>query len=487
MLYPPVNWHEGLFLQPHHFQAWDRHWSERLASSEAWQNPHGYGLVEIAINTSALASGHFQVDTLKAKTPGGSMLELAAGQQSERRDVRPEFEQLSNSLVASGADGDSKTTLTVFIAIPRLRLGASNVASGEVQEERRSRWSAELIEYPDETDSASVQPVELRRVNARIMFSTEDLAGYDALPIAKVHRGADGISVEVEAKYVPPLLDCAAWPGLQQGILSTACDLLLRTSERLGLALADEGPTLEPSSSLGLQRVLALQAVNPAASTLAAYRATRGVHPRHVYFELCRLAGALDLFSVQRYCDAPPVYDHDNVGPVLEELLRRIVQNLGSLDARPYSQKFFHGTENGMRVEIDHAQISTAKMWVLGALVTDASPSWLMEQVNKAKLDWKLGSERQVEQIYSRREPGVAIEPLEEVPDYLPQAGGWAYFEIDTRCAAWHDVLDSQTFAIRFRDSIILNHSALAGSRQVELAVNDCQPLIEFSLFGLEQ
>lgn len=487
MLYPPVNWHEGLFLQPHHFQAWDRHWSERLAASESWQNPHGYGLVEIAINSSALAAGFFQLDMLKAKTPGGTMIELAAGQQSERRDVRPEFEQLANQLAKRHTKSESKTTLTVYLGVPRLRLGATNVSHGEAEAEGQSRWSAELIEYPDETDSASIQPVELRRVNARVLFSTEDLAGYDALPIAKVHRGADGVSVEIEPQYIPPVLDCAAWPGLQQGIVSTACELLLRTSEKLGTAVADEGPTLEPDSSVGLQRILALQAVNPAASVLTAFRTSQGIHPQQVYFELSRLSGALDLFTPQRYCDPPPVYDHENVGPVLEELLQRIAHNLDLLEAKPYSQKFFYGTSNGMRVDLDQSAIERAQRWVLGILVNNTSPSWITDLIQSAKLDWKLGSDRQIEQIFSRREPGVLTESLDPIPDYLPRNTGWAYFEIDSKCSAWDDVIESRSLAIRLRDSLITNAEQLAGNRRIHLDLDEGQPILEFSLFGLEK
>ena len=76
MQFPAVNWHEGLFLQPHHFQAWDRHWSERVTAGEQWQNPYFYGITEIAINSAALAAGHFQLDALKARTPAGGAIAI---------------------------------------------------------------------------------------------------------------------------------------------------------------------------------------------------------------------------------------------------------------------------------------------------------------------------------------------------------------------------------------------------------------------------
>ena len=44
----PVNWYEGLFLRPHHFQAAERYWAEKIQTSEQWDHPYGYGLLSMA-------------------------------------------------------------------------------------------------------------------------------------------------------------------------------------------------------------------------------------------------------------------------------------------------------------------------------------------------------------------------------------------------------------------------------------------------------
>ncbi|MEM8735675.1 MAG: type VI secretion system baseplate subunit TssK, partial [Planctomycetota bacterium] len=139
MQFPPVHWHEGLFLQPQHFQAWDRHWTERVSMGEMWQNPYAYGVAEIEINSAALAAGYFQLDKLKAKTPAGTLLELSVGQQSERRDVRPALHG-----PASNGDGEAVSTssrVKVYIGVPRLRLGDANVTQGE--QRSGNRYSTE--------------------------------------------------------------------------------------------------------------------------------------------------------------------------------------------------------------------------------------------------------------------------------------------------------------------------------------------------------
>ena len=44
MRYPPVHWYEGLFLQPHHFQAADRYLTELMQSSLEFDHPYYYGI-----------------------------------------------------------------------------------------------------------------------------------------------------------------------------------------------------------------------------------------------------------------------------------------------------------------------------------------------------------------------------------------------------------------------------------------------------------
>ena len=50
----PVHWHEGLFLRPHHFQAADRYWAERIQTSESWDHPYNYGLYSLELSREAV-------------------------------------------------------------------------------------------------------------------------------------------------------------------------------------------------------------------------------------------------------------------------------------------------------------------------------------------------------------------------------------------------------------------------------------------------
>jgi type VI secretion system protein ImpJ len=481
MQFPAVNWHEGLFLQPHHFQAWDRHWSERVAAGEQWQNPYFYGISEIAINSAALAAGHFQLDLLKARTPGGALLQLSAGQQSERCDLRGALD--ASQLAGNNAAVEtSPRFIEVSIGIPRLRLGGENVNRGTSGQ--GVRFSSELLELPDEVDASSIQPVELRRVNAHLLLSGQELSGYDALPLARVRRSEDGSAIELDPHYIPPLLDCSAWPEMRSHILSPVADLLARASEQAGQALADASGALQANSPIQLAQLMLLQVVNPAASMMRVMATSRGIHPHAAYLELARLAGSLDLFHAQRSVKATRAYDHDQLGPIFAQLKRRIVTALASFDNQPYIQKFFVGNETGLQTAID--TVPTGKVeWYIGVHKGQLPLAQLQLLLSAAHMDWKLGSLEQVERLFTQRAPGVELQPVDEIPAVLPHGTEWAYFKIDPRSAAWKEVLASRSLAIRIKDSMIANSDTLQGSRQLEVAVKQQVIPLRFALFGV--
>ncbi len=204
-------------------------------------------LLEIAINRDALASGFLQIDSLRCRTPGGSLIDWANGSKVERRDLRPALDSSlairekhprSNSTDAPSAQ--ESCYVDVYVGVPRLKLGHSNVdpqghANG-------SRFRAQWLDLPDELDAACVKPVELRELNARILLSNEDLAGFDVLRIARVRRNEeDGVQVRIDGNYIPPLMECSASRLLQTEILSSLCDLLQQYCDQYAKQVSDSG------------------------------------------------------------------------------------------------------------------------------------------------------------------------------------------------------------------------------------------------------
>ena len=88
MRYPPVHWYEGLFLQPHHFQAADRNLAELMQSSLEFHHPYYYGIRSLEYGPEALANHQFEVRSLRARMRDGTIIDLDPGQQLDRLDLK---------------------------------------------------------------------------------------------------------------------------------------------------------------------------------------------------------------------------------------------------------------------------------------------------------------------------------------------------------------------------------------------------------------
>jgi type VI secretion system protein ImpJ len=475
MRFPAVHWHEGLFLQPHHFQAWDRHWTERIGVGESWQNPFSYGVYEVVWNHAALAAGFLQIDVLRCKTQGATLVEFSEQRPAERRDLRPAFHAL----------GGEHRSIDVFVGVARLQLGSHNV--DDPKHRNGARFHSELLEYPDETDAANVQPVGLRRINAKILFGHEDLAGYDVLRIGKIRRSEKEQSIaELDTEYVPPLMDIAAWAPFRQQVLQPLCDLVHQQSEKIGSEVEQAGGLLHANTPVELQRVIALQALYPAVATLSVLSRSRGIHPMHAYLELARVVGSLQLLRSDRQPPRMAAYDHEDIGPLFASLKRSIFQTIEAFAETPYLQYCFHGTEHGMQLSVDRGVFTQVKRWLIGVQKGTMSTADAITLISPANLDWKLGSTQQVDALFLRRGAGLQLRHTNSIPASLPRGEQWIYFDIvNQNDGVWDDVVATGGLSMRIRETSIVNRSALVGSKTIVLRRGDENVPLQFSLFGV--
>ena len=475
MRFPAVHWHEGLFLQPHHFQAWDRHWTERLGVGEAWQNPYCYGVYEVVWNHAAMAAGFLQLDVLRCKIQGATLVEFSEQRPAERRDLRPAF------LAMEG----ERRSIDIFVGVPRLQLGSHNV--DDPKHRNGARFHSELLEYPDESDAANVQPVGLRRINAKILFGHEDLAGYDVLRIGRVRRSDKEQAIaELDHEYVPPLMDIAAWAPFRHHVLQPLCDLVHQQSERIGSEIEQAGGLLHANTPVELQRVIAMQALYPAVATLSVLSQSRGIHPLHAYLELAKIVGALQLLRSDRQLPRLAAYDHEDLGPLFAALKRSIFQTIEGFAETPYRQICFLGTENGMQLTVDRSVFPQVQRWLIGIQKGTLPLADVVDTISPANLDWKLGSTRQVDALFLRRGTGLQLRLTNSVPASLPRGDQWIYFEIvNHNDGVWEDVVATGGLSMRIRESSIANRTSLVGNKTVVLRRGDENVPLQFSLFGV--
>src|SRR5262249_34893527 len=145
------------------------------------------------------------------------------------------------------------------------------------------------------------QPIQVRLLNLKLLLDTEDRAGYDVLPICRVHKSAKAEATpELDASYIPPLLACEAWQPLLAGILQQIYDRIGQRLQLLAELVVSRGITFDSQAPGDPQLFAQLRVLNDAYALLGILCFAEGVHPLPAYLELCRLVGQLSIFGPSR-------------------------------------------------------------------------------------------------------------------------------------------------------------------------------------------
>jgi type VI secretion system protein ImpJ len=490
MQHLPVDWYQGLFLRPHHFQALERYWAELIHTSHQWDFPFHYGLEALEFSPEALADYQLEVRRLHARMRDGTIVAFDTGQEPDRLDLREamrEAEKLEQQRLAVGLQQafETEATIRVYLAIPRLKLGNPNVQT--VQSNGDARYSRSTRMVQDDSRSGHEQEIQFRRVNARLLLSTQDPSGYEVLPIAQIKRAGDARArPQIDQDYIPPVISIDAWPGLGRDIVRAVYDVIGQKIDVLSQQVRERSIGFAATDASDLNRMMMLVELNGAHSALGALAFASGVHPMTAYVQLCQIAGRLAIFSDERRPEQVPPYDHEDLGPIFRLIRQRIEALILGVREYEYEQRFFVGVGLGMQVTLEPGWFHADWQWYIGVNKGELTEQECRDLLLPGELDWKLGSSRQVEILFKRRAEGLQLRPVGRVVRALPNRPDWIYYEVMKReGGAWRDVQETQTLAMRFKDSLIGNRDRLQGNRNVVVNTREGNAELQFALFAV--
>jgi type VI secretion system protein ImpJ len=470
MTHLPVHWFEGMFLRPQHLQAADRNWAETLYASECYDHQYNYGLRTLELSQDAIANHQIEVKACKARMRDGTLISLESGQGLDRVSLKEAFAK--------------ESAIRVFLAVSKLHLGRANVGPPGQQGVHRYSEAEQL--QADESKGGNDQEIQHRVLNVQILLSTQDLSGFEVLPIAQIERSGERESVpRLDSKYIPPLLACDAWPVLDRDIVRAIYDIVGKKIEVLSEQILLRGITLSASEPGDLDRVLMLSVLNAAYTTLGVMGFALGQHPLLVYTELCRLVGQLSIFGSDRRPPEIPKYDHDDIAGIFYAVKKEIERLIGAVREYQYEQRYFVGTGLGMQVTLEPKWLNMDWQWYVGVHKGDLAEREGRDLLSPGQMDWKLGSSRQVEILFKHRAEGLQLMPLERAPRALPHSKDWIYYEVSRGNAAWKDVFETQTLAMRLKDTMIVNRDNLQGKDKMLVLYRGQNIPLQFALFAV--
>ncbi len=436
-----VHWHEGMFLRPHHMQAATRHALDAFQTGESWDHHYNWGLRELAHDPDALKNYQFVIRRLRARLRDGTLVTAEDG-ELPAVDLKPLLEQASN--------------VTLHVGVPTARLGKANVAQAPA--DAAGRYLLDEFDLEDENTGLNPQPLQLRRLNVRLLLPGQDQAGFEVLPLIRLEKSAGSDSTpKVHFPYIPPLLACDAWPPLLADILEAIYHRLGRKIDLLADQMISRGISLASQAHGDSLIVGQLRVLNEAYALLNVSAFARGVHPLPAYAELCRLVGQLAIFGDNRRPPELPRYDHDDLGGCFYAVKRHLDALLDGIVEPDYKARPFEGAGLRMQVALDPSWLEANWQMYVGV----KSPLPVEESVRMlttGQLDMKIGSAGEVDKIFERSAAGLRFTYTPTPPRALPSMQGLAYFQVSRDSPEWQNVRNSLTLAVRLKATSVVGN-----------------------------
>ena len=183
----PVFWHQGLFLQPQHFQLLDQYQDAKLQPYQEYLQPHFWGVCQIEMLSSSLTHRTCEIESGHFLFPDGTYVSIP-----------------DNSIISSRSFEDDwvdpEKPFTIYLAIHKISQFDDNVtvlSSLENHADVTTRYVT--TEKPENAkdvfvESADAQVKYLRHA-LKIVFDNEkdEMNDYDLIAIAQVVRDGDAI------------------------------------------------------------------------------------------------------------------------------------------------------------------------------------------------------------------------------------------------------------------------------------------------------
>jgi type VI secretion system protein ImpJ len=466
MAHRAVHWHEGMFLQPHHMQAADRHAHEALVTSEEWAGPFAWGVRRVELDREAVGNSTALLRGCEARLKDGTKVSIP-----EDTGVAPV--ELRAALAASGS-------VTLYLAVPAFRPGRANAEPSPSAD--GPRYWVEELDVADENTGGAEQPIQVRRVRARLLLSGQDQTGYEVLPLARITRSAQvEAPPEIDPSYAPPLLRLDAWPPLWHAVQSLYHQVGAKV-DQLASQVVDRGISLDSQVPGDAERVLKLSALNATLTALESIAFLRGLTPLTVYRELCRTVGQLAIFTEARRPPALPKYDHEDLGGCFYGVIKLIQLGLDSIAPAAFEKRYFDRAGERLQVALEPSWLAGSRTLYLG-VETELGDQECEELLRS--MDMKLGSSARVEQIFKQALRGLKLVPVARPPRQLPAGSGIVYYQVERDAVFWKDVVDTASMALRMN----LARAAFQGDRMLAVATpRGGKPAnLQFALFVINQ
>lgn len=439
----PIFWHQGLFLQPQHFQLSDMYTRYMHRPIHDFGLPHFWGVGTLDISEPGLASNLADFSAAQLLFRDGTFVEYPGNAIFRSR-----------SFAAAWTQGDKP--FNIYVGLKKLNQHESNVTVVRTLDDVGDA----ATRYVTTSDPEEIRDLYGEGPSAnyrglthllRLFWESEldHAADYDTLPIARLER--DGDVIKLAERFVPPCLSIASAPSLQRMVRDVRDEIAGRSRQLEEYKSPREMQKAEFDASY-MSFLLALRSLNRYVPMLTHYVEARQVHPWVVYGTLRQLVGELSSFS-ERYNmlgesekggDGLPAYDHEDFGKCLSAVNTLVAQLLNEITIGPELMVRLEPQDGYLCADLPKSFFGARNRYYL-VMRTEDDPDKVLRSF---EAESKLSTRSQLPILTSRALPGVELIHMPVAPQGLPRRSYSLYFRVEPFSGQWEYIERENTVAL---------------------------------------
>jgi len=428
----PLFWHQGLFLQPQHFQLLDLSFQSLLTPFRHFMEPHFWGTGEMEIQKTALATRSFSPvkgqflfpDGAYAVFPGNAVLE-----------ARP----FDVAWVEGGKP------FPVFLGLKKWNEEGGNVTVLD-KLERISEVTTRFVTTADPEEVKDLHsggpPGQVKRLYyvLKVFWKNErdQFADYVHIPLGELERA--GEEIKLSEHFVPPSLAVSSSEPLLK-LVKEIRDQIAARSRQLEEYKSQRGIQTAEFGSRDMVYLLALRSLNRYVPLLFHFTEAPQVRPWTIYGALRQLIGELSSFSERINVMGEsgngerilPDYDHRNLWGCFSAAQNLVSQLLDEITAGPEYVIRLNYDGTYYAADLKPAIFEGRNRFYL-VFKTGEDPKFVLQSLATYV---KLSARERLPILIARALPGIGLEHLPVPPQELPRRAQSIYFTVDHHSDQW--------------------------------------------------
>ena len=424
-----VVWHEGMKLDPHHFQQWDRYFQYNLNNRIDTVNINNWGFNELQIDSAALANGNFSLVECSGVMPDGLYFNIP------KNEVPPKSRQFEDFFEAT----DDK--LEVFLAIPLEQITGNNCQLEDISGNRITRYTLQTIELLDDNVGSNLRQIGIARPNFYIKFGNEIFEEFSVLKIGDIEHSSDGTFL-MNKDFIPTSLSLSTSESMMH-CLRELLGALVAKSKELNSQL---NPNKREISLADVEILLLLQIINTYIPIINQYYTISHYHPELVYSMFLRLGGQLSTLmtgSGISPIDLKP-YNHKNLSEVFHHLYNQLMTllNIEKKISKPDIIIPLQKQSDSLYIaNLSQEQIDSQLFIIVKSSMSEN------KIISEFSNNIKIAAHEEIFAVHQAGLQGVNIEYISRPPSGLSIDPENHYFKILKSGRLWGKIVEKQTIA----------------------------------------